>query len=143
MKTIFTNPKRVLIGKVEPGDDLIDSIMHLVEESKIKSGLINCIGALKEFTLGYFNLDSLNYDFKTFKENVELISCIGNISYKEEKPVIHLHVSLGRSDYSVIGGHLGQPSIVSVTAEVYLFETKVNLERMNDPRFNLSLLKIL
>ncbi|MFW9949011.1 MAG: PPC domain-containing DNA-binding protein [Candidatus Thorarchaeota archaeon] len=142
MKSISTNLKRVLIAKGESGVDLIDSIMHLVEESKIKSGLINCIGALKEFTLGYFNLESLSYDFKTFKENVELISCIGNISYREGKPVIHIHVSLGRSDYSVIGGHLAQPSIISVTAEVYIFETNVKVERVNDPIFNLSLLKI-
>ncbi|NHJ24443.1 MAG: DNA-binding protein [Candidatus Lokiarchaeota archaeon] len=143
MKSVSTNLKRVIITKIEPGEDLIESLSHLIEEYKIGSGLINCIGALREFTLGFFNLEKKTYDFKTFKENVELISCIGNISYKDDKPIIHLHVNVGRSDYSVIGGHLSQPCIISVTAEVYLFETDMKVERLNDVRFNLSLLNIM
>ena len=142
MKSIFTNIKGVIIAKIEPNEDLIDSIINLVEESKIKSGIVNCIGAFKEFTLGYFNLESKSYDYKTFKENVELISCIGNISYKEKAPIIHLHANIGRSDYSVIGGHLASPCIISVTAEVAIFETDIEIKRKIDEKFNLSLLNL-
>jgi predicted DNA-binding protein with PD1-like motif len=142
MKSISVNLKQVIIAKIEPGEDLIDALNDLIDKYKIGSGIINCIGAFKEVTLGFFNLETKTYDFKTFKENVELISCIGNISYKEEKPIVHLHVNLGRKDYSVIGGHLSQPCIISVTAEIYIFETDVKMERVNDATFNLSLLKI-
>jgi predicted DNA-binding protein with PD1-like motif len=142
MKNIFTNIKGVIIAKIEPDEDLIDSIINLVEESKIMSGIINCIGAFKEFTLGYYNLESKSYDYKTFKENVELISCIGNISYKENAPIIHLHANVGRSDYSVIGGHLSSPCIISVTAEVAIFETDIEIKRKIDENYNLSLLNL-
>jgi predicted DNA-binding protein with PD1-like motif len=142
MKSIETKSKRIVIAKVEPNEDLIDSIITLVKKYDINSGIITCIGALKKFTIGFYDLNSKNYDLKTFEENVELISCIGNITYKDKDPIIHLHVSLGRSDYTVIGGHLTQPSIVSVTGEVKIIELNQKLFRAEDPQFDLSLLNL-
>jgi len=133
---------RIIVGKVEPDEDLIDSIIEMVKKDNIKSGFIKCIGALKTFTIGFYMIDSNKYKMKTFNENVELISCIGNIAYKDGEPIIHLHVSLGRGDYSLIGGHLSKPSIVSVTGEVSIYEIDQKLYRANDPQFNLSLLNI-
>ncbi len=142
MKSIETRSERIIIGKVEPDEDLMDSIIKMVKKHNIKSGFINCIGALKKFTLGYFEIDTKNYKMETYIENVELITCMGNLTYKDDEPIIHLHVSLGRRDYSVIGGHLSKPSIVSVTGEVAIFETDKKLDRANDPQFDLSLLNI-
>ena len=137
-----TKVRKIVIGKVMPDEDLIDAIILIVKKDKIKAGIVNAIGAFKKFTIAYFNLDAKKYDFRTFDENVELISCIGSISYKDEEPVIHLHVTLGRNDYSLIGGHLGQPSVISITAEVYIYEINQKLNRVNDPRFNLALLDL-
>ena len=142
MKSLETKISRVIVGKVEPNEDLVDSIIEMIKKYNVKSGFIKCIGALKTFTIGFYIIDSKEYKMKTFNENVELISCIGNIAYKDEEPIIHLHVSLGRGDYSVIGGHLSKPSIVSVTGEVSIYEIDQKLYRANDPQFNLSLLNI-
>ena len=133
----------MIVGKIESGEDLIDSIIELVKNYNIKSGFIKSIGALKTFTIGFYIIDSKEYKMKTFNENVELISCMGNIAFKDGEPIIHLHVSLGRSDYSVIGGHLSKPSIVSVTGEVSIFEIDKKMNRINDPQFDLSLLELL
>ncbi len=127
---------------MEPEDDVLDSIKELVKKYEIKAGLVNCIGAFKKFTFGFFDLDTKQYKFKTFNEDVELISCMGNISYKDGEPIIHLHVTIGRDDYTIIGGHLSQPSIISVTGEVYVYEISQKLKRANDPQFDLSLLAL-
>lgn len=142
MKDLATKIKRIIIGKVEPNEDLIESIIKIIKKYEIMSGIINCIGALKKFTIGFYDLNSKDYKMKTFEENVELTSCMGNIAYKEDNPVIHLHATLGRSDYSMMGGHLSQPSIVSVTAEVYIIEIDQKLNRSFDSQFNLSLLDL-
>ena len=142
MKSLETKNERIIVGKVEPEEDLMDSITKMVKKHNVKSGFINCIGALKKFTIGFFEINSKKYKLETFNENVELLTCIGNISYKDDEPIIHLHVSLGRKDYSVIGGHLSKPSIVSVTGEISIFETDEKLNRTNDPQFDLSLLNI-
>ena len=139
MKSIESKIKRMIVGKIEPGEDLIDAILKIVNKHNITTGLVNCIGALKTFTIGYFDFESKKYLTRTINEYVELISCIGNITFKNGEPIIHLHISLGTRDYNVIGGHLLQPSIVSVTGEVYILEIDKKIERMNDPQFNLSL----
>lgn len=142
LKSIDAKVSRVIVGKVEPNEDLIDAITKLVKTYNIKAGLLNCIGAFKKFTIGYFDLDKKEYKLKTFDENVELVSCLGNIAYKNGKPIIHAHVSVGRPDFSIIGGHLSQPSIISVTGEIYILEIDQKLNRSLDPQFNLFLLNI-
>jgi len=133
---------RVIVAKIEPNEDLFDAIKELIKKHKIKSGLINVIGALKQFTIGYFDIEKKKYNFKTFDEDIELISCMGNIAFKDNEPIIHLHVSVGKDDYSIIGGHLSQPSVVSITAEVFIYEVNQTLTRANDPQFDLSLLDL-
>jgi len=142
MKSVETKIGRVIVGKILPGEDLIDAVTEIVKKYEIKSGLINIIGALKQFTIGYFNLHTKQYNFKTFNEDVELISCMGNVAYKEGEPMIHLHVTVGKDDFSILAGHLSQPSIISVTGEVYIYEIAQKLNRVNDPQFDLSLIDL-
>ena len=142
MRSIETKINRIIVGKVEPDEDLIDAILEMVQKHKIHSGLINCIGALKKFTIGYYNIDTKIYETKTFEEYIELVSCIGNIAFIDGEPVIHLHITIGNREYSLMGGHLIQPAIVSITGEVYILEIDQKLYRKSDSKFNLSLLNL-
>ena len=142
MKYLETEINRIIVAKIEPDEDLIDSILRLVKIYDIKSGFLNCIGAFKKFTIGYFDLNKKTYKYKTFNEYVEMISCIGNIAYKDGEPIIHVHISVGRSNYNVIGGHLSQPSIISVTGEVCIYEIDQKVNRIMEQRFNLPLLDL-
>ena len=142
MKSIESKIKRIIVGKVEPDEDLIESIIQMIKIHDIKSGLINCIGALKKYTVGYFDIDSKEYLRKTFDDYIELVSCMGNISFKDGEPIVHLHISIGTKDYNIFGGHLFQPSIVSITGEVYIFEIEEKLNRAEDPQLGLFLLDI-
>lgn len=135
---------RVIVGKAEPGEDLINVVTELVNKHDITAGLVNIIGAFEKFTIGYFDLDSKEYQFKTIDEKVELLSTMGNISYNKEtdEPIIHLHTMVGRSDYSIMGGHLSQPSIISVTAEIFIYELDKKLKRTGENPFDLTLLDL-
>ena len=142
MKSFEAKIERIIVGKVEPDEDLIESIIKMVKKHKIQSGFINCIGALKKFTIGYFNIDTKTYETITFEENVELVSCMGNISFMDNEPIIHLHISIGNKEYSVMGGHLFQPAIVSITGEVYILEIDQTMSREIDPELNLALMNL-
>ncbi len=142
MKTVETLINRVIIVKIQPEEDIIDSIIEIVRKYNIKSGLINIIGALKKTTIGYFDIKKKEYEFNTIKENVELVSCMGNIAFKNGEPIVHLHAIVGKEDYSLIGGHLGQPSIISITGEAYIYETNIKIERLHNEEYKVSLLNI-
>ncbi|MFX1237552.1 MAG: PPC domain-containing DNA-binding protein [Promethearchaeota archaeon] len=142
MNSIESTIGKVIVGKILPDEDIIDAIKEMVIEHDFKSGLVNAIGALKKTTIGYFNIETKEYEFKTIEEDVELVSCMGNVSFNQEVPIIHLHVVLGKKDYGLFGGHLSQPSIVSVTGEVFIYKINDKLMRSEDSRFGLSLLNI-
>ena len=142
MNSILTDIGRVFVGKVLPNEDIIDAIRETVIKNEIISGSVNIIGALKKATVGFFEINKKEYIFKTFEEPFEIISCMGNIAYNGDEPIIHLHVTLGKEDLSVIGGHLSQPSIISITGEVVIHETKKKLNRAEDPQSKLKLLDL-
>jgi predicted DNA-binding protein with PD1-like motif len=142
LKSKETNISRIIVGRVYPDEDLIDSIISIVKKHDIKGGLINIIGAFKKVTIGYYDIEKKDYNLITIDMDLELVSCIGNIAWKEGEPLVHLHISVGKSDYSIIGGHLSQPSIVSITAEVYILEVADQINRVIDNPFNLSLLNL-
>ncbi len=127
----------VLIPKI--GDELLTSLMGFAKEENIAAGSIQAIGALQDFELGYYYLNKKEYGRKKFNEIAELISCSGNLARREGNPFIHIHVAMGRDDFSVIGGHLFS-GIVAVTAEVILFPFPEKMDRTYDERTGLFLL---
>lgn len=133
---------RVIVAKLEGGDDILDSVVKLAKEHRVISGLINVIGACNKFTIGYFNIDSKEYQFKTYENPVEITTCMGSITQKNGEPIIHLHMTLSNSDYSIIGGHLSKPTIISITGEVLIYEFEPLLERKVDPKWKSLLLDI-
>ena len=57
------------------------------------------------------------------REQVEVVSLIGDVALgPDDRPSLHLHVVLGRSDGSAMGGHLLEAQ-VRPTLEVVLTES--------------------
>ena len=76
------------------------------EEKDIRSGIVSGLGAVSEATFRYLDPATMKYVDKTFTEQMEVTNLTGNISRKDGKPYLHLHITASRSDYSCIGGHL-------------------------------------
>ena len=114
------------------GDDVIASILAVVKQEGIDSASISGIGAVKDVTLGFYNLSRKEYDQKPFSGNFELVSCLGNVSEKEGEPFVHAHVSMSGPDFNTISGHLFSAKI-AVVGEFVLrpFENKV-VRKMDD-----------
>lgn len=86
--------------------NIADALNDFVTSEKIKVGIIVGIGAINSATLRFYNPETKQYSDKTFDEQMEISNLRGNISTKDNKPYIHMHVTLGKSDYNAIAGHL-------------------------------------
>ena len=130
--------------KLEPGEDILPELKKYCQKHNIKSGYIQGIGAVKEVTLGYFDIEKKQYLRNNIRINAEMLSCLGNISKNEKtgEYIIHCHIILGDNDFRVIGGHLFENTIISVTGEFIITESKEEIYRSLDDKFNLSLLKL-
>ncbi len=76
------------------------------EEKGILAGNIIGLGAVSEATFRFLDPNTLKYVDKTFTEQMEITNLTGNISQKDGKPYLHLHITASRRDYTCIGGHL-------------------------------------
>ena len=86
------------------GEDLLEGLNEAVAELGVEAGTLQVIGGLEEATVGYFDPKSGEYR-KIPTEHVEISSGLGNISIRDGKPFIHLHLVLSGPDGSSVGGH--------------------------------------
>ena len=100
---------------------------------------MNGIGTISNITLGYFNVQDMEYKKKKFDNSYELVSLNGNIGVTEDKLIFHPHVALGGCDYNLIGGHLFEGT-VSVTAEIFILPLDGRLIRERDKDTSLNLI---
>lgn len=94
------------ILSIKTGSDVNETLEDFAKKQKIQVGNISGIGAVNSATLRFYNPATQKYVTKTFNEQMEISNLTGNISMKDGKQFLHIHVTLGKSDYSTIAGHL-------------------------------------
>ena len=87
-------------------EEIVAALAAFCQEQGILCGEVSGLGAVNTATLRFLNPETKRYVDKTFDEQMEISSLVGNISEKDGEVYLHVHVNLGRSDYSVVGGHL-------------------------------------
>jgi predicted DNA-binding protein with PD1-like motif len=124
------------------GDEAIAGLTAFAKEQNLAASHFTAIGGFQEATLGYFNLDRKDYDKIPIREQVEVLSLVGDIALTDQgEPKIHAHVVLGRSDGTTRGGHLIEAR-VRPTLEVMLVESPRRLRRKHDPQSGLALIRL-
>lgn len=86
-------------------EELVSAIGQFCEDEKIEAAQISGLGAVSEATLRFLDPASKKYVDKRFEEQMEISNLCGNVSQKDGKVYLHIHLSLGRRDYSLVGGH--------------------------------------
>lgn len=140
MKSIESSSKRIIVAKLEKGEDLLESLAALAKKYELVSGFFNAIGALSEANIGFF--EKGEYKSIKLELDLELVSCIGNISYREGELVVHAHIVVGDKEGKAFGGHVLNGCIVSVTCEIFLIEINQRIRRTEDKAAGLFLLDL-
>ena len=122
------------------GEDPVAGLTRFAEQRAIGASSFTAIGAFREAELGYFDWDKKDYERIPVREQVEVLSLIGDIAFEGDQPKVHAHVVLGRRDGSACGGHL-LSARVRPTLEVILEATPAHLQRIHDSASGLALIK--
>lgn len=91
--------------------------------------------------LGYFDREANVYRDFTIHEDLEIVSCVGNISKKDDDYVVHAHVVASNEEGRCYGGHLMEGCTVSVTIEIVITEIP-SMMRALDKTTGLNLLNL-
>jgi predicted DNA-binding protein with PD1-like motif len=133
--------ENLMVVRFERGEPLMTSLELLIDKEKIFGGCCWGIGAITDPQLAFYDVHRQQYIQQVFLGEYEMLSCHGNFSLKDEHSMAHLHVVLGRKDFSVIGGHL-LDCTVAATVEFYIFRTKNPISRYFDKNTGLNLLRL-
>ena len=109
------------------------------EEKDIHAGIVSGLGAVSEATFRYLNPATMKYVDKTFTEQMEITNLTGNISRKDGKPYLHLHITASRSDYTCVGGHLLTARINGACELVVVSFPGAEIGRRMDPELGINL----
>lgn len=125
MKPLLQEPQQHLLA-FETGDEVLSGLKQYAGDQQIATAWVNILGACESVTLAYYDLETKEYLKKTFSEDLEILGVMGNITWMEGRAMVHLHGTFGKSDMSVIGGHIFDMTI-SATGEtqLQLFEERV------------------
>ena len=125
----------------DKGDEFINVLTEFAKNNKLGGSHFTAIGAFSEVTLGYFDRQRKDYQKIPIKEQVEVLSLVGDIAMKDGAPTVHAHVVVGRSDGTAHGGHL-LAGHVWPTLEVVLSESPSHLCRKTDEETGLALIDL-
>ncbi len=116
---------KIHLLSIPRGEEIISYITRYVEENNIRTAIVTAIGSLYDVKIGYYSVEKDKYLEIKLNGYYELLSAIGNISLKYDKPFLHLHVTLGDHEGRVYGGHL-------LHGKVFVAETKI-IELKGEP----------
>jgi predicted DNA-binding protein with PD1-like motif len=135
---------RVILLRLDEGEDVLESLESLASKEKIDTGVFFVIGSLKEGSLvSGAETEEMPVvpAWHDLKKNHEILG-IGNILQMDGRPKIHMHAPLASGRETLMGG-LREKSKVFLLEEIIIFEllgTKALREK--DLRTGLFMLKI-
>lgn len=132
---------RTFVAVLERDDDVMPLLTDFARDERLAASAVSAIGGFNEATLGYFDVDAKRYRQIPVREQVEVLSLLGDVTVEGGDPRLHAHVVLGRRDGSTVGGHL-LSATVRPTLEVVIEEAPAHLRRRHDPATGLALIDL-
>lgn len=127
----------IYIVSVKNQANIVETLTDFVQSEHIQAGEVTGIGAVNEATLRFFNPSTKKYVDKTFKEQMEVTNISGNISEVEGKTMLHLHITLGREDYTALAGHLLEASVQGA-AEFIFYPLNTRVVKVKDEEVGIN-----
>lgn len=106
--------------RLDPGEEIVASLIRLVEQEQVQLGSVTAIGAANDVTIGIFSTQEKQYHARRYQGDYEISALVGNVTRKEGEPYLHLHITIGNPvTGEVHAGHLTSATI-SATLELFL-----------------------
>jgi len=133
--------RRTFVLVCDRGDDPVEALSDAAKRHDLRAASLTGIGAFAVVTLGFFDHARRDYRRRVIREQVEVVSLIGNIALDRGEPRVHAQVVVARADGGALGGHLLGGS-VEPTREVTLVEAPATLQRKTDLSTGLALIDL-
>jgi predicted DNA-binding protein with PD1-like motif len=101
------------------GDDLLDTLNEAAAELGFEAATLQIVGAVERLAIAYYRQDTHEYERHEYDAPHEISGGVGNVSLKDGKPFVHIHVTGSAADGKAVAGHLVDGTLVFMI-EAYL-----------------------
>ncbi|HXR76946.1 MAG TPA: PPC domain-containing DNA-binding protein [Bryobacteraceae bacterium] len=132
---------RTYVLILETGDEIASTLKRFAKDHGLAGSSFKAIGALSDAKVDWFNWQTKKYETAAdIREQIEVLSLIGDIALHDGSPEVHAHMVVGKKDGTAHGGHLVEAH-VRPTLEVILTEAPEELRKVHDPESGLALIR--
>ena len=126
---------------LDKGEETVEVLTAFARREGITAAHFSAIGAFSEAVVGYFDRTRKDYTRIPVRDQVEVLSLLGDVALDATGPKIHAHTVLGTSEGMARGGHLLEGKVWP-TLEVILTESPKHLRKTFDPSVGLALIEL-
>ena len=130
-----------IVARLEVGEEVITSLSDIAEREGVTFASVSGIGAADDIAVSVYDVGAKRYFDNEYREPMEITSILGTVSEMDGEPYIHIHLTAGRADGTVIGGHLKR-AVISATCELVLHTVYGRVPRFYDERTGLNLMEL-
>ena len=123
---------------IDNHQEILAALGAFCAEKGILAGEVRGLGAVGSAVFRFLDPATRQYVDRAFDEQMEITALIGNISEKDGKPYLHVHLTCGRRDYTCVGGHLLR-AVINGAWELVVEQWPAPLGRRFDPETGLNL----
>ena len=128
--------------RLDLGEKIRETLNLFLEQEKIQAGFLYGLGAVCQAEIAHYPLSEKRYNKKNYEGEFEVMNITGNVAMVDDKPFLHLHITLGDRNYNAFGGHLVEGT-VAPTLELFLTALPGKITRKEDEEVGLKLLHFL
>ena len=138
------NTGRVVVGRFEDKEDIIEGIVRIAKKERLMSAVFHLIGGIRQ---GRVVVGPEREEFppqpvwKEIEESHEVLGT-GTIFWDVNEPKIHFHGAFGKKDMIKVGCLRGNSETFLVLEVIIIEITGIEARREFDPVSGLTLLKV-
>lgn len=141
-RTVSEAESRTIVAVFDEGDEAQEGLKSIADNEHLSAASLTAVGAVREATLGWYDLDEQEYLEIPVAEQAEVLSLVGDVARGADgSAAVHVHAVLGLRDGSTRGGHLLK-AVVRPTLEVVLTESPAHLTKTFRPEVGLALIDV-
>jgi predicted DNA-binding protein with PD1-like motif len=133
--------ERTFVLIFDLGDEVMRGLTEFAEREKLRGSRMTAIGALSDAVVGFLDWENEGYKHTVIREQMEVLSLVGDVAVQDGKPKIHAHIVLGKADATGHGGHFIEGH-VRPTLKIVIVESAKHLQRELDERTGLALIRL-
>jgi uncharacterized protein len=119
--------------------EIMATLGDFILRNHIQSAHFTALGACSDAIIGFYDPAVRDYRRTRFRQQMEIVSIVGDAAPTNGGAGLHAHVALGFDDGTLHGGHLFEAH-AAPTLEMFLIASPTPEQRKHDPTLNLDLL---